>query len=112
LSKHRQKAAAASPRIRTRTEEQYAADERARAAHRRAAGRQAFRFVMLLSHGCTGRSCASDRHPADLAGLRDVLMALGVIPDPQAQWAVGLHPDRVEGPRRYKSSLRRKAISG
>jgi hypothetical protein len=103
MSKFRQRASAASPRARTRTEEQSAADARVREARSRAAGRQAFRFVMLLSHGCTGRSCASERHPGDLAGLRDVLMAIGVIPDPQAAWELG--PG-------YARATRRKAVSG
>jgi hypothetical protein len=100
VSKYRGKVTPASPRIRTRTEEQSDADARVRNAQRRAAGRQAFRWLMLLSHGCTGRSCASDRHPADLAGLRDVLMALGLAPDPLTDWKPG--PGYSRGSQRVR----------
>jgi hypothetical protein len=71
------------PVIRTRTQEQSAADARRYAANLRVAGRLAFRYFMLAGHGCTGKGCASPGHAGDLKdGLLPVLQAMEVIPDP------------------------------
>jgi hypothetical protein len=103
MSKYRGKVTPASPRIRTRTEEQSARERAAQADLQTVASRCAARWTMKNHHGCTGKNCASPRHPVDREWMHAALMALGVISDPQAQWAVGLG---------YKSSTRRKAVSG
>ena len=87
------------PRYRNSAEEQSEDDQRKYKALQRIAARQAFRILMLRAHGCTGRYCGAPEHAEHGGQLCDALLAMGIYPDPEAQWELGIG---------YKQSNRRK----
>jgi hypothetical protein len=52
--------------------------QRVEAEERRDAARCTARYLMLRSHGCTGRSCRKRGHAGDREAMRDLLGMLGL----------------------------------
>ena len=78
----------APARTKTRTEEQYAAEQVRNAARDRSAAVTVCDRAILA--GCAGsRENCSRGHGDHVAGVVQALRILGIIPDPGAQWLPG-----------------------
>lgn len=96
--------ALAMPKRPTRTEEQKAESDEIDAIERHKASKRVAKYLMLLSHGCRGKSCRSKRHEGDRdryggcedggEGMHALLSMLG-LPGP-----------REEAPRAKSAAMR------